>query len=119
MVEAEKSRGGCLVVFLIVMMVANAAVALIYALALLRGPETLAVPTWALLLFMALGVVNFVAAIAIWRWRRLGVYTFCALAPVVFLVNIAIHAAPLAALAGFLGPLILILLVWRKWPQMQ
>ena len=119
MADIDKSRGGCLAVFLILMMVANAAVALVYALALLRRPETFAVPTWALLLFSALSVVNFVAAIAIWRWHRWGVYTFCALAPVAFLINIAIHTAPLAALAGFLGPLILILLVWRKWPQMQ
>lgn len=119
MTEPRDSRGGCLSVFLAVMMVANAAVAALYALTLLRQSSPIAVPTWALLTFTVIGVVNVLAANAIWRWYRWGVYTFCALAPIVFLINIAVHASPYAAIAGFPGPLILILLVRRKWPQMQ
>jgi len=119
MADKEKPRGGCLSTFLVVMMIANAGVAIIYAKELFNQHVHIHIPTWALISTGIFGLVNFCASMAMWRWRKWGVYTFCGLAPIIFLINISLHISPYQALAGFLGPLILIALVRRVWPQME
>src|SRR5262245_55758718 len=110
------TRGGCLVAFLGFMVVANAAVALIYFAA--TGTIAAQFPRLTEGLVRLLGVaalLNVLWAILVWRWFRLGVYGLIVMSVFAFSVNIYVGVPALQAVVGFLGPAILALLVRKKW----
>ena len=114
--KSNINRGGCLTSLLVFMIIANAASALIYLLN--PGPVIQQYPRLAqgfLLLFIVALLLNIVLAILVWKWRRVGVYGCIAIALIVFPINLYVGIPVLKALTGFLGPLILGVLVRPKW----
>lgn len=109
-------RGGCLVAFIGFMIVANAVVALVYFTA--TGTIAGQFPRLTEGLVRVLGVaalVNILWAILVWRWRRIGVYGLIVMSALAFAVNVYVGVPVLQAIVGFLGPVILVLLVRKKW----
>src|SRR5262245_58683779 len=106
---AAAKRGGCLIAFLGFMVLANAAVALIYFAA--TGTISAQSPRLNEGLVRVLGVaalVNVLWAILVWRWFRIGVYGLIVMSVFAFAVNVYVGLPVLQALAGFLGPAILV-----------
>ena len=102
------------------MIAANAVLALIY----LSQGETIGrsiprAPSWIAPLYALGALANVVSAIAVWTWRRWGVYTFCAVAVLILVGNLSAGISPLSAILGLAGPVILVLLVRSRWDTLK
>lgn len=115
------SRGGCLTVFLLFALLANAFITVLYVTSLIQGTmfgQPLP-PQWAVVLLAIGGAMNVASSVAVWKWRRWGVYSFFGMAAVAFGVNLAI-GVPVTSLAmGLLGVVILALLIRPIWRHMR
>ena len=105
-------RHGCVTAWLISMLVVNALTIAIYGL---FGAKTRAalpsMPAWVRWVFMLGATANCVFAVFLLRWKRWAFYAFCIPTPVVFAINLSIGVPLLSALWGFLGPVILYLVL--------
>jgi hypothetical protein len=104
----EKKRHGCLTAYLILMIVANSALALVYLLAsdtirgnLRRSSE------WVLPVLVVLALFNLVCAIALFRWKEWGFWGCCVSTIVGFLVNLAAGLGVFQSILGLAGMSIL------------
>lgn len=111
-------RGGCLSVFLVLMMIANPIIGLLY---LLNGemfrralPHA---PDWALPVMGILALVNFGCAVGIWMWKKWGVFGTFGVAALGFVMNLMIGVNPFNAIMGLGGPIILYFLVKERWAR--
>jgi hypothetical protein len=118
-----RKRSGCLTAYLIFALIGNPLVGLYY---LVEGtpvgelPPTL--PAWHAVLGLLLSLANFVFVIAIWKWKRWGVYGLVGSALVVFLLNVisvGILPALLGLALGSAGIGILASLLGPAWHQMD
>ena len=115
----ERNRGGCLTVFLVLMLVLNPLTALYY----LFSGEALrqavpSIPTWALLMLAIGGIANFIFALGVWQWKKWGVYGFAGTSLIVFVINlIVIGLGP--ALFGLVGLGLLVFLLRDHWSHMD
>jgi hypothetical protein len=117
--STERKRGGCLTAFLILMLIGNPLAGLYYLLAGSTVRQSLpTLPEWAIPVLGLLALANFVFAIAIWKWKRWGVYGFVGSSLVAFLVNL-IGIGILVALFGLVGVVILAFLLRPIWHQMD
>ena len=103
-----KQRHGCLAVYLVFMIIANSATALIY----LVGSEGIRqnipnMPDWAFPVLIIGSIFNLVCAIALFRWKKWGFWGFVCSAAIVFFVNLSIGINPVGAVGGLLGVAIL------------
>lgn len=122
---AQKHRHGCLTAYLVVMIVANSAFALVY----LFGSEavrrnTPSMPQWVFPVLIVVGIFNLICAIALFRWKKWGFWGFAASAVVAFFVNLSIGIGPGFALFGLLGVAILFGVLHignedKGWPQLD
>ncbi len=72
-------------------------------------------PDWSIPVFALFGLINLGLAIAVWNWKRIGVYGFWVSAIIVMGINLSIGLSLVQSLPGLVGPLILTLLVRPKW----
>ena len=105
---AAKQRHGCLTAYLMFILVANVAAALIY----LFRPENVRqsiphMPDWALPVLIMVSMINLICAVALFRWKRWGLWGFVGSAVIVFFLNLAMGPGLGSALAGLLGIAIL------------
>lgn len=105
---AIKQRHGCLAAYLVFMIIANSATALIY----LVGSEGIKqnvpnMPDWAFPVLIVGGIFNLVCAIALFRWKKWGFWGFVVSAAITFFVNLSIGLDPISALGGLIGVAIL------------
>ncbi len=119
----ERKRGGCLTAFLVLMLVVSPLYVLVGLLPTSEGVSQSLTkwPQWAILMMGLLGLANFVFALAIWKWKRWGVYGFTGAAIVFFIANVirggvSIYGA-LFGLALAIG--ILVRLVRPVWQKME
>jgi hypothetical protein len=103
-IQPLKERHGCLTAYLILMLIANSATALLY----LFSSEAIRkqnpnMPDWAFPVLIAIGIINLVFAFALFQWKKWGFWGFVCTAVVVFFINIAIGINPVSALGGLLG----------------
>lgn len=112
----EKKRGGCITAFLIFMFVINPLLAIYYIFA---GDTVRDVypdmPIWAIPALIVFCLINLGLAIAIWKWKRIGIYGLWVSAVLVLLINLTIGLTPFQSFLGLVGPLIITLLVRPKW----
>ena len=107
-----KDRHGCLTVWLVLMLIANAVTALSYAgLILLRPGAAHAAqphaPTWARFVLMAGCIANIVFAVALFRWKRWGFLGFVVTAILALTINLSIGIKPAFVMTGASGIIIL------------
>ena len=120
MSDQERTRGGCLTALLILMMIANPVAGLMYLLggAMIRR-QMPSMPAWAIPVLGVLCLVNLVFAVAVWKWKRWGVYALAAMAFLALVINLSIGVSPAKALPGLVGIVILIVLVRPVWGSME
>ncbi len=111
-------RGGCLTVFLVLMMIANPIIGVLY----LASGDTFkralpGAPDWALPALGILALVNFGCAIGMWMWKKWGVFGSLVVAAIGFVMNLIIGVNPMQAFMGLGGPIILIFLVKERWAR--
>ena len=109
-----KTRGGCLTIWLILMMLFSA----IGAYGYLRFVEFMEYPISPAvqILLVGLSIAQIVCAIAIWMWKKWGVYACIANGVAVIVINTMIHVPIMQSLLGFaVGVTILVLLVRKRW----
>lgn len=115
-----RKRGGCLTAFLLFMIAANGLSTLMY---LLGGPVVRAqlpdYPGWVITVLGVLGLANVVSAIGVWGWKRWGFYGYLAVTFLSFALNVYIGQNIVSSLAGFIGVIILYLLMRPVWNQME
>ena len=105
---ALKRRHGCLTVYLVFMIIANSATALMY----LVGAEDIRrempeISQWSFPVLIVGAILNLVFAIALLRWKEWGFWGFVATSVVIFLVNLSLGFSFGRALVGLLGVAIL------------
>jgi hypothetical protein len=120
-----KQRHGCLTAWLVLMIIANLAIALIY----LFGSSAIrhdfpSAPGWAFPVLAIAGIVNVICAIALFQWKKWGFSGVIATTVVTFVVNLIIRLNVLRALFGFVGIAILygVLQIGKErkgWTQLE
>ena len=121
----EKHRHGCLTAWLCTMAAMSVFAALVYSLAGGFLLESLpGAPAWMIYALGALATLNIVFAIALWNWKKWGVWGYCATSAAAFVINWAMGTGIGSSLMGLLGPVILFaaLLIGRQrkgWPQLE
>ncbi len=111
----EKKRGGCLTTFLIFMFILNPLTSIYYIVAGDTVKQAMPnMPDWAIPVLTVFGLINVGCAIAVWNWKKIGIYGFWASAIIVLGINFSIGISPIQSLLGLLGPIIITLLVRPK-----
>ena len=112
----EKERGILLTIWLALMVVGSGIGAILYIFATdLMASAMPTVPTWVFYLLGILSILNIGFAIFLFRWKRWAFFAFCGIAVIGFVINIGIGLGIVSSLSGFLGPIILYLLMKPKW----
>ncbi len=116
-----KQRHGCLTAYLISMLIANSATALIITGTIITHAQTI---HWALPIVAIAGFFNLACAIAILKWKKWGFWGFCVSAIIVFVANMSIGTPLGSSIAGLLGFAVLygVLQIGRDnkgWPQLD
>ena len=75
-------------------------------------------PAWAVPWLGFLSIVNFVCVVAIWKWKRWGMYGLAASATVVFIITM-ISLNFFTAIISVSGVIIIGLLVRKVWSQLD
>lgn len=111
--------------WLILMIIANSLTALTY----LFGSGAIQqqfpnAPGWAFPVLAVLGIVNLVCAIALFAWKKWGLYVFVATSVVAFVVNLTVGLNIIQALSGLVGIAVLygVLHIGKEnkgWPQLE
>jgi hypothetical protein len=119
-VTNKVKRGGCLSAFLIAMFIINPLTGLFYLLGMEQMKLTY--PDASQITFILLAVLTFInlaLSIATWNWKKIGVHGFWVTAILASIINISLGLNSWTILIGFVGPLILTLLVWGKWSEFE
>ncbi len=115
----QKKRGGCLTALLVFMIVLNPLFGLYYFVA---GESLSAalpqLPEIFLPILGLIGFANLAFGLAIWKWKKWGVYGFVASALITFVIN-AVYINPGSAFSGLIGVGLLLALVIPNWKQME
>ena len=115
----ERKRGGCLTAWLILMMVFNPLVTIYYLVSGSAIQNSMpAYPSWGIPVMIVLTLVNLACAIALWGWRKWGLYGLIASSLVAFLINVFTLGFA-ASVSGLVGIVIMIALVRPVWKQME
>ena len=120
-----KQRHGCLTASLVLMIILNAATALMY----LFGDSVIKqalpnMPSWALVVMGLFAVFNLVCAIALFKWKKWGFWGFIASSIVALFVNLSIGLGIGQSLLGLVGIAVLygVLHIGKEskgWPQLD
>ncbi|MEM7406313.1 MAG: hypothetical protein AAF458_13525 [Pseudomonadota bacterium] len=99
-----KSRHGCLTAWLILMLVSNAAIAVMY----LGGSGAMAdvdggLPGWYLPLMGIAGIWNIVCVVALFKWKKWGFWGFCASSALALVCNMVVGLGVVASVSGLIG----------------
>lgn len=114
--KQEKKLGVALIIWLVIMLIGNAATAILYfafGSALLEMlPEY---PLWTFYLLGALALVILFLTAMLFLWQKWAFYTICALAVFIFIFNLFLGVNVTSALMGLIGPIILYFLMKPQW----
>lgn len=107
-IQNEKRRHGCLITYLILIILASSGTALLYLLAsdLIRETQP-NMPDWAFPVLIANSVLNLLWTIALFRWKKWGFWGFVVSAVISISVNLSIDLSVLSALGGLVGVAVL------------
>jgi hypothetical protein len=121
-----KQRHGCLTAWLILMLIANSATALLYLFTAdaIRRNLPHQPPSWLFPLLIVFALFNVVCAIALWQWKKWGFWGFLFSSIVALFANISAGLGAGTALLGLLGIAILYAALQignenKGWPQLE
>jgi hypothetical protein len=114
-----RQRGGCLTAYLILTLITSPIMGVWY---LLFGSSVAAMlpqtPAWTIPVLGVMALLHFVFGLAVWQWKRWGVYGFVVMSIAGFLINAATSGV-MNALTGLIGLIIIIALVRPIWHEME
>jgi len=120
-----KQRHGCLTAWLVVMIIANSATALMYLLGSAAIKQNFpSAPGWTFPVLAVMGIVNVVCAVVLFQWKKWGFFGFIATSAVTFMVNLMVGLNIMQALLGLAGFAILygVLQIGKEkkgWTQLE
>lgn len=104
----QPQRHGCLLAYLILMLVANGLTCLSYLFAASQVTEAFpTAPAWLPNVLAVACLINIGLVIGLFRWKKWAFYLFCILAVVFYGVNLWIGIPWYRALSGLCGPALL------------
>ena len=114
----KAERGGCITAFLIFMFITNPLMTIVYLAAgdMVKSAMP-GVPDWAITVLAAFGIINLGSAVAVWKWKKIGIYGFWASSIIILGINLSIGISPLQSFIGLLGPVIITYLVKPRWSE--
>ena len=98
-----KKRHGCLMAYLIFLIVVVTVVGIYYVADASYLKSTLGLPEWTLPVLVVLCVLEIVCAFALLKWKKWGFWGFCALAVIALIVNISSGLEVTSSLTGLVG----------------
>lgn len=99
-----KQRHGCLTAWLVLMIVANAATALMYLLGSTAIKQNFpSAPGWAFPMLAVMGIVNVVCAVGLFQWKKWGFLGFLATSIITFVINVMVGLNLVQAIFGLAG----------------
>jgi hypothetical protein len=75
-------------------------------------------PPWIIALFGTSGLAQFVFAMAIWKWKKWGMYGLAGVSVIVFFINV-IYTNVLSGILGLAGVATIAFLLRKTWNQME
>lgn len=115
----QRNRGGCLTAFLVLMMIVNPLTALFYLLGGEQAHRAIPqAPGWVIPVLGVACLGNLACAIAVWSWKKWGMYGFLGISALGFGVNLFAGLGA-GALTGLIGPALLLALVYPQWNSME
>lgn len=120
MAAPRPPRGGCLTLFLGLMVPVNSVLAISYAWAAANGSEVEGASAGPghLAVLTAGCVLNVASGVALWRWRRWGLYGFAVTTVLALVVNLSMGVEPISVIPGVLGLVLLTALVWPVYEHL-
>lgn len=116
MTEIEKKRGPVLTIWLIIMLLENANVALTYLGSGFITARISTIPSWAIYILGIGALLNLIFTIYLFMWKKWAFFAFCGMAGIAFIVNMTIGVGIIPAIIGLvIGPVILYSLMKSKW----
>jgi len=121
----DKHRHGCLLAFLILMIIVNTLVALMYLLGGGMIRQSLPnMPDWALPVLGLLCIVNLACAIALLKWKKWGFYGLVGTSAAAVAINLVIGMGIIQSVLGLAGIAILygVLQIGKEnkgWTQLE
>lgn len=113
-------RGGCLTIFLILIVVANASVIPLYSSSSGTASQALSsIPQSTRGFLSLLALLNCGFALAIFWWRKWGFYGIVATTLISILINTSAGVAKGVVAASLVGPIVLWLLLRSHWSDMR
>jgi hypothetical protein len=114
---APQERGGCLTALLVLMMIANPLTGIVYFAAgdmVKKGLPN--APDWTAPVLGVIAFVMFASAIAMFRFKKWGLYGALTCAAIALVVNLTSGVNPVQALFGAaIAPTLLIVLIKPRW----
>jgi hypothetical protein len=118
-IPAKKKRLSGQSIYLILVMISNLISGLYYFISGSRISQALPnVPEWIIPMMGCIGLANFAFCIAIWKWKKWGVYGIITSAVIAFIINL-VYLGFQAAVPGLIGIVILLAIVFSLWKQME
>jgi hypothetical protein len=119
----EKSRHGCLTTYLVLLIIGNL-VTLVFRLLSSLAPDN-KMPVLAIIAYSLLALFIIVCAVAIYNWKKWGVWGLCAVAVINFVIGVI--SGELLIISIFQLVAILGILFWvlhiggdnKGWPQLE
>lgn len=117
--KKEKERGTLLTIWLILMLISNL-LAVLGNLFLSSNQASFYPNTSSGIFYILslLGLINIGSVIYLFKWKKWGFYAFCGVAVIAFIINLIIGLG-VASLFGFIGVIILYLLLKPKWDLLE
>ena len=123
--EQGKSRHGCLMAWLVLMLIANSATALVYLLGQGMVREQLPdAPGWMFPALIILSLFNLICTIGLFKWKKWGFWGFCVSSVVVIVINLSAGLGIGPSVGGLIGVAILYGVLHiggenKGWPQLD
>jgi hypothetical protein len=111
-------RRSCLTVFLVLIVLANLAIAIYFSMTLLQAPRVTQLAPWMVAFSAVICVGNVACAVGAWLWKRWGVIGYGGLALTSYLVS-GLVTANWTNFFGLIGSSLLVVLVLPYWKQMR
>jgi len=119
MMTVERKREGCLTIFLIMMLVVNLVTGFYFLVTSFVARQSLpAFPAWIIPVSGLLCMANVVFTLAIWKWKKWGLYGFACSVAAAYIVNL-VTTKMLWNVFGLIGVLLLAFLLRPHWSHMD
>jgi hypothetical protein len=112
----KKKRGFWLSTFLILMIIVNSLTVYFYITNpdLVTGLNSRATNS-VLYVLIFIACINIMLAIAIWAWKKLGVYGFYTSVIIVFFINLYLGIGIMGSMPGLVGGVIIFFTTKKRW----